>query len=188
MTKIHGYPAMKWNPETKEAHVFHRPEDVPEGYLDTHPDNVANVEAAKKSATVAAETPESKVAAEKRKSRAEYPAMKWHPETGEAKVFHKAEDVPDGYLDTHPSNLANVAAANQEASKKLNKAKTLPLSKDEIIAALVEGGIGYPKQASAKALYDLLTEKVKAALTEAGTSFDPEADTKTLLGLLTPPE
>jgi hypothetical protein len=35
---------------------------------------------------------------------ANYPAFRWHPETGEAKVFNSEGDVPEGWLHKHPED------------------------------------------------------------------------------------
>lgn len=36
-------PTMAWHPETGESKIFKHPSEVPEGWLDTHPDNVPKV-------------------------------------------------------------------------------------------------------------------------------------------------
>lgn len=108
-----------------------------------------------------------------------FPAMKWHPQTGEVKLCHKADDVPEGWIDTHPANLANVA---QPAPVKL------PMKRKDIVAALSEGGITFDVKSPTYDLYALLVENLKAALTEAEIEFAADADANTLLGLLPKPE
>lgn len=114
----------------------------------------------------------------------DYPALKWHPETGESRLFDKAGDVPEGWLDTHPANLARVQADAAAAPKPVK----LSLSRTEIQAALREGGIDHNIKASTKDLHDLLRERCIKHLTEGGIEFDAAADTKTLLELIPKPE
>lgn len=92
------------------------------------------------------------------------------------------EDVQEGWLDYSPANAAEAPAPN------INEAKPAPMTRDEIIAALNDGGIDFKKNAGTSALYSQLTERVKAHLTESGIAFNPAADTRTLLGLLKAPE
>jgi hypothetical protein len=110
-----------------------------------------------------------------------YPALKWHPETGDCRLFHSEGQVPKGWLDQHPRNLA---------PEKLDPASpaALPMTRKEIVEALNSGGISYDPKAKASVLFDQLTVAVKEALTEANISFDDAADTKELLALLPTPE
>lgn len=178
MTKDHAYPAMKWHPETGETRVFHSGSEVPAGWLDTHPDNLKNV-------TVGAAA-ESGKAADKRAHDMAYPAMKWHPETGEARAFTKAGDVPDGWLDTHPNNISVVDKAAANNKDVVGKPVPLPLTRKEMVAALQQGGIAFDPAAKVDVLYAVLTEAVKKFLTDAEIEFDPALDTKALLALVPP--
>lgn len=108
------------------------------------------------------------------------PTMAWHPETGENQIFNHPSEVPEGWLDTHPSNVK--AAVKQEGNKPLS------MTRKEIVAALNDGGLSFDNKAPVKALYAQLTDAVKAVLTEAQVQFDPNADTKDLLALLPKPE
>lgn len=113
-----------------------------------------------------------------------FPAMMWHAVTGEVGLFIKAEDVPEGYIDTHPNNLANVAPAELP-----NASAALSMPRDEIVKALEEGGIPFKPNASDKKLHNLLVFKVKEVLQAAEIEFDDACtDAKTLLGLLPPSE
>lgn len=47
-------PKMRWNPETGESKVFATVEDVPEGWLDHHPEDPAYADATAEKATPAA--------------------------------------------------------------------------------------------------------------------------------------
>ena len=180
MTKDQSYPAMKWDPKTKESRVFNKASEVPAGWLDTHPDNVKNVI----EATAAAAAGKAPGAPGKDQS---YPAMKWDPVTKESRVFNKASEVPDGWLDTHPDNLENMPQP-VKAPEVQAKAVPLPLTRKEMVQALQDGGIPFDPASKVDVLYAILTEAVKKFLTDADIAFDPAADTKVLLGLLPKPE
>ena len=111
-----------------------------------------------------------------------YPAMKFHPQTGESRVFHTAEDVPEGWLNKHPAHVDDTKPAPAQ------KSATLPMTRDEIKAALDAGEIAYKKNAGDKALYDLLVASLKTHLTEAGIQFPEDADGPALLALVPPAE
>ena len=110
-----------------------------------------------------------------------YPALKWHPETGDCRLFHNEASVLKGWLDQHPRNLKpeNVDPAAPAP---------LPMTRKEIVDALNNGGISYDPKSKTTVLFDQLTVAVKEALTEADISFDDAADTKELLDLLPKPE
>lgn len=114
-----------------------------------------------------------------------YPAMKWHPETGEAKTFTSADEVPKGWLDTHPNNLP----ANPDAGSASVPARPdpLPMSRDAIKKALDDAGITYAKSAKDQTLYDLLVSELRAHLTSQGVAWGKGDDATTLIHLL-PPE
>ena len=111
-----------------------------------------------------------------------FPAYMWSPE-GEKRVFEKAEDVPEGWLDHHPNHFDG-----RKPPPPAKAAAPTPMTRDEIVAALDAGAIPFSKNAGTKALYDQLAAKVVEALKERGIPFDPKADTRVLLGLLPPPE
>lgn len=115
-----------------------------------------------------------------------YPAMMWHPETGENRIFNSADEVPEGWLDTHPNNK-DAAEQRKAAAEARNPPATLPLTRAEIVKALGDGGINFNPRAATKALYDQLLGELKKTLTEAGIAYEQEADAKTLLGLLPDP-
>lgn len=112
----------------------------------------------------------------------QFPAMLWNQKTGESRVFERAEDVPAGYLDHYPTD-AEKAEAPEPASPN-----ALPMTREEIIAALKQGGIKFKGNASAAVLYAQLTDAVHFALTEAKVEFNPESPTPDLLKLLAPKE
>lgn len=127
-----------------------------------------------------------------------YPAMKWQPITGEARTFTAPEDVPEGWLDTHPLNLppkpapltvaeaAEVLRASTRPAPDSN-AGELPMTRDEIKVALDQLQVQYAKNAGDAKLYVLLGEAVREDLTAAAIEFDPHANTATLLALLPEP-
>jgi hypothetical protein len=80
-----------------------------------------------------------------------FPALMWHPETGEASVFNSAEEIPEGYLDKHPKHAGDV--------KPIVKTE---LSRSEIIAALRERGIEFAPATGTPKLYDLLVNAIEA--------------------------
>lgn len=108
------------------------------------------------------------------------PTVMYGP-AGETEVFHHHKDIPEGWADD-PAKHAPADPANAPPPK------TVPMTRAEIVEALVSGGIEFKKNAGAAALYELLTVNVVAALVEAKIVFDPASDTKTLLGLLPQPE
>lgn len=117
-----------------------------------------------------------------------YPAMKWHPETGEAKTFVAPEDVPEGWLDIHPSNLPEPAPV--AASKVVSPADSaaLPMTREEMKAELSAGGIPFASNAKDATLYAALKKGVQEFLTGAGVAFPADADVPALIALAkTPP-
>ena len=117
-----------------------------------------------------------------------YPAMMWHPKTCESRVFYQAGDVPKGWINTHPNNLA--VAVNQEAESEAPAAdKAAPdMTRKEIVAALTDGGIPFDPASKVVVLHELLITEVKRVLTEAEIEFDAASPTKALLELLPKPE
>lgn len=107
-----------------------------------------------------------------------FPAMKWHPETGESGIFNSASEVPEGWLDHHPN------AKEPIKEKEVVKPTGLPMTKAEIQDALKTGGISAPANASAKSLYDLLVTSLRDHLTEANVTFPETATAPELLALV----
>lgn len=79
-----------------------------------------------------------------------FPGHRWSPD-GEMRVFHAAEDVPEGWTDNHPANRPE---APQEP-------KAPALSRQQIIADLQRRGVVFQRNATTKALYDLLVVEVE---------------------------
>ena len=111
-----------------------------------------------------------------------FPAYMWSPE-GEKRVFEKAEDVPEGWLDHHPNHFDG-----QKPPPPAKAAAPTPMTRDEIVAALIAGEIPFSKNAGTRALYDQLTAKVKVALKAHKIHYSDEMDTRKLLELLPPTE
>lgn len=83
-----------------------------------------------------------------------WPAWFYGP-NNQAQIFNKAEDVPEGWVD-HPRKLVE-----DEDKTPPPKQNALPLTKEQIIEQLNQRGITFPKNASARALYDMLVEDVE---------------------------
>ena len=108
----------------------------------------------------------------------DFPALFWNQETGEPVTVKDEASIPAGYKPYHP-NSAPKAAAPAPATN------ALPLNKDEVLAALKEGGIPHNPAQSHGKLYNLLLAAVKAALDEAKVTYDAaETNVKALLALL----
>lgn len=109
----------------------------------------------------------------------EFPAMYWKAD-GSNYVAKTAADVLPDTTPYHPDNAPKV-----EAKAPAPGANELPLSKDEVVAALSEGGITHNPNKSHAKLYSLLLAAVKAALDEAAIAYDAaETNVKTLMALL----
>lgn len=119
-----------------------------------------------------------------------YPARKWHPETGETDVFNAPEDVPEGWLDTHPENAKRLEAAKAPVAKAKPGAPAavvepdLPMKRAEIRKELDAAGVEYPKNAPTQVIYNLLGDTAKTFLAANKIEYDPEADVPTLLALV----
>lgn len=109
-----------------------------------------------------------------------FPGMRWHPVTGENEIFHTADDVPEGYLDYHPSNPPEGAAKVV--------ADDLPLSRAEIVAHLTDGGVKFKAKADTTTLYVLLATKLKEHLATAEIEIPTAATVPELLALVPKPE
>lgn len=112
---------------------------------------------------------------------AKFPGMRWHPETGVPQVFQKAEEVPDGYLDYHPSNLP-------ESVKLAIEASTLPMTREAIVAELTDGGIAFKTKAKTEVLYATLLDALKVHLVASEIEFPENATGPELLALVPKPE
>lgn len=117
-----------------------------------------------------------------------YPAMKWHPETGESRVFIAPEDVPAGWIDTHPNNLPPDVKPVAEALAAKIEGDALPLTKKQIKVELDAAGVTYPATANVKALYELLSDTLKTFCANNDIAYEPNADVPTLLALVKQPE
>lgn len=112
----------------------------------------------------------------------DFPAMFWNQETGEPVTVNSEAEIPEGYKPYHPnSERAQEAAALAAAQAPAG----LPLTKEEVLAHLEQGGIAHNPAKSHKNLYNLLLTSVKNALAQAEIEFDAEStDVKALLELL----
>lgn len=110
-----------------------------------------------------------------------FPAFKWHPETGEQKYCTSAEEVPEGWIDTHPNNVPPKADADKPA--KVVEPE-LPMKRKDITKELDAAGVEYPKSATTKALYELLGDTAKNFLTANKVEYAADADVPALLALV----
>jgi hypothetical protein len=97
-----------------------------------------------------------------------FPGHRWHPETGEMRVFQKAEDVPARWLDFHPGEPLNAVPADAEkriaaenTEKRVEKPAAIPLSRQQVVADLQRRGVAFQRNATTKVLYDLLVAEVE---------------------------
>jgi len=105
-----------------------------------------------------------------------FPGMRWHPETGESQIFQTQEDMPAGWLDYNPTGA--------DGLEKPKASNPLPMTREEIVAALNQGQITFKKNAGTAALYDQLRDALRKFLTERSITFEQDADGKTLLDLV----
>lgn len=119
-----------------------------------------------------------------------FPGMRWDAE-GNAHLCRSEADVQPGWTDQHPSNItAEVAPAlPPDHPPPTPESPDVPeMTRDDIIAALNEGGVLFSVNAPTKALYKKLRAAAWEALNTAGIVCNPEADARTMLELLPKPE
>lgn len=92
----------------------------------------------------------------------EFPKQVYNPMTAEMIVAKSATDVPQGWIDHYPTE------DERDAANKPDPDKASPLSRDQLIAALKEGGISFKANASTKDLEGLLAESLRAVLVKRG--------------------
>lgn len=99
--------------------------------------------------------------------------LRWHPTTGESKVYGDDETPPDGWLDFHPADPA----------KAPPKPPEIGMTKAEMTDALKAGGIAAPATATAAELAGLLTTALVNNLTMRKIDFPADATVKELFDL-----
>lgn len=119
---------------------------------------------------------------EEKANIAENNTMRWSVETGESKVFKKGEEIPDGWLDHHPNDEEKGGAGPKRDAPE----KDPPLERDEVIAALKEGGVNFNEQATTRQLDNALKGALRKALTAAKREdeFDKDTSTRALLAIV----
>lgn len=120
-----------------------------------------------------------------------HPRMRWHPTSGESQVFTADSEVPEGWLDHHPDDPRHVAVEKQPDPKAkapigAAAAVALPMTRDEIKAALDKAEIVYAKNAKDQTLYDLLLTSLRTYLTAQTVEFSETDDAPALLKLVSP--
>lgn len=109
--------------------------------------------------------------------------MGWDPKTGASEVFASPEERDKaGFIDHHPDDEAKggVNASVDEPDKDP------PMEREEVIAALKEGGVKFNEQASDKQLDNALKGALRKALTAAKREgeFTKDTSTRDLLALV----
>jgi hypothetical protein len=108
-----------------------------------------------------------------------FPALYWHPETGEAAVYNSAAEVPTGHLDHHPKHFDGL-----NPPPPARDPDVIPMTREEIVAVLKESEIKFAANAGIKSLYSLLVSSVKEHLTAEGIEFPETATGPELLELV----
>lgn len=87
-----------------------------------------------------------------------FPGLRWHPETGKCELFQKAEDVPAGWLESHPfpGMGEQIAAPGDVEDKPEEPAES---ARAAVVAKLRQRGVKYNPKLSTAAL----TEKLRKA-------------------------
>jgi hypothetical protein len=109
-----------------------------------------------------------------------FPAYYYSPD-GEARIFQSADEVPEGWTTKHPDHHIDDKKP-EPAAPPVDK-----LTREEVIAALVSGGIEFKKNAGTAALEKQLRESAIAYLTDKDggqVSFPADISTRKLLALL----
>jgi hypothetical protein len=91
---------------------------------------------------------------------------------GEAQIFTDSNDVPKGWAE---SPAAAKAGAGDDG---------LPMTRDEIVAALKAGSVSFKASASTEKLYLALGEAVKGHLSAQDIAFPDDASVPDLMKLL----
>lgn len=119
------------------------------------------------------------------------PKMRWHPTSGESRTFHDGETPPADWLDHHPDDPRHAKVEKQpdpKAKAQTGDAVVLPMTRDEIKAALDKAEIAYAKNAKDQTLYDLLLTSLRQYLAGQNVEFADTDDAPALLKLVSPTE
>jgi hypothetical protein len=105
----------------------------------------------------------------------------WDPETGEQKVFDSPEArEAEGWLDHHPLDEDKGGAGPGGGADD----ESDDLTRDEIVAALKEGGIKHNARAATLTLLSTLDSSLRVALKAKGIAFEDATPTRDLLALI----
>lgn len=105
--------------------------------------------------------------------------IRWHPQTGEHKVFGNNEQAPPDWLPYHPDDTAK--AGEPEPELVLVK----PFTVKEVQELLTSGGVQFDPKAKLADLTELLDKTVKSALIAHGIHHDEAEPTRVLVAKLT---
>ncbi len=104
--------------------------------------------------------------------------IKWHPKTGEHKVFEDDELAPPDWLPYHPDDTDKGGEGVEVVAPK-------PYTVKEVQELLTEGGVQFDSKMKLADLTTLLDQSVKAALIARGVHFDEAEPTRDLVTKLT---
>jgi hypothetical protein len=112
--------------------------------------------------------------------------MGWDPETGENKVFDTpAAREAEGWLDHHPSDEEKGGAGKAPgATRDQDDPADAPLTREELITALKEGGVNFKETATDAQLDSALRGALRKALTARKVEFTGKDSTRALLAKL----
>lgn len=91
-----------------------------------------------------------------------YPAMRWHPETGEAITVNSVSEDNETYLSHHPADPDKVAAVTKADDA---------MPTERVKELLDQGGVSYPKNAKVETLRKTLRGALTAKLEDRGIGF-----------------
>lgn len=111
--------------------------------------------------------------------------MGWNPKDGAKRVFASPEErEKEGWLDHHPLDEAKGGGAAKRAPRRDDKSEDPPLSRDELITALKEGGVNFRESATDQQLDGALRGALRKALGQRNVEFDAKDSTRALLAKL----
>lgn len=99
----------------------------------------------------------------------------WDPDTGAHHVFRDSETPPAHFLPHHPEDTAKLGDKPSDA----DTAK--PLTKDELVTALTDGGIAFKATEKVEELTTKLVSALKTALTDRQIEFTEDEHPRSLL-------
>lgn len=112
----------------------------------------------------------------------EFPKMLWDAD-GNVHLCNGPADVDPSWTNYHPNDVEKAAAKAEKAA-----VVSAVMSRDDIVAALNQGGVEFKKNAPTPALYKQLVAALRSELDQRGVQYPADADAPALLALVAPPE